>query len=178
MGGLTGRVGSGDPFPRPPATADDPRPPDLTAATSWTWFLQHARRRFTTPTGWRIAQAAARLVLERRTPGHAASGQLADLHRQGLVTAAGHPTRCIYVEKMTGWRMAWSADPLASVNSNRMLRGLRAKQLREDRARRRGVARAMAEDRCRIMAEIEADDRMFVLTTAGVDALRAAGMLD
>ena len=26
-----------------------------TTAAAWTWYLAHARRRFTTPTGWRIA---------------------------------------------------------------------------------------------------------------------------
>src|SRR3954468_509224 len=144
---------------------------------AYVWCLDHMRRRFGA-SGWTVAQAAGRLVLERRTPGHAASGRLADLHRQGLVPAAGHPTRCIHVERMTGWRMAWSADPLASINGNRMLRGLRARQLREDRDRRRDVAREMAAERRRIMAEIEADDRLYVLTEAGVEALREAGMLD
>src|SRR3954465_11370497 len=67
---------------------------------SYVWCLDHMRRRFGA-SGWTVAQAAARLVLERRTPGHAASGRLADLHHQGLVTAAGHPTRCIHVERMT-----------------------------------------------------------------------------
>jgi hypothetical protein len=144
---------------------------------AYVWCLDHMRRRFGA-SGWTVAQAAGRLVLERRTPGHAASGRLADLHRQGLVTAAGHPTRCIHVERMTGWRMAWSADPLASVNGNRMLRGLRARQLREDRVRRRAVGREMAAERRRILAEVEADDRLYVLTEAGVEALREAGMLD
>jgi hypothetical protein len=144
---------------------------------AYVWCLDHMRRRFGA-SGWTVAQAAGRLALERRTPGHAASGRLADLHRQGLVTAAGHPTRCIHVERMTGWRMAWSADPLASVNGNRMLRGLRARQLREDRVRRRAVGREMAAERRRILAEVEADDRLYVLTEAGLEALREAGMLD
>jgi hypothetical protein len=52
---------------------------------AWTWYLQHARRRFTTPTGWRIAQAAGHAVFDRRTVGYAASGSVADLERQGLV---------------------------------------------------------------------------------------------
>src|SRR3954447_7511088 len=55
---------------------------------TYVWYLDHARKRFGA-SGWTVAQAAGRLVLERRTPGHAASGRLADLHRQGLVTAAG-----------------------------------------------------------------------------------------
>ena len=144
---------------------------------AYVWYLDHARERFGA-SGWPLAQAAGRLVLERRTPGYAASGALADLHRQGLVNAAGSPTRALWVEKMSGWRLAWSADPLAAVNSNRSLRAQKAAQLREDRARRRTVARAMAEERRRIEAEIEADDRMFVLTAAGEAALREAGMLD
>src|SRR3954464_4303436 len=77
---------------------------------SYVWCLDHMRRRFGA-SGWTVAQAAARLGLERRTPGHAASGRLADLHHQGLVTAAGHPTRCIHVERMTGWGHGWSAAP-------------------------------------------------------------------
>jgi hypothetical protein len=144
---------------------------------AYVWYLDHARKRFGA-SGWPVAQAAGRLVLELRTPGHALGGSVADLHRQGLVNAAGRPTRCIYVEKMTGWRLAWSADPLAAVNANRMLRGVRARQLRDDRARRRAVARAMAEERRRLMAEVEADDRLYVLTAAGEAALAAAGMLD
>src|SRR4051794_33090145 len=65
---------------------------------AWTYYLLHARKRFRTPAAWRLAQLAGKIVFERRTPGHAASGQTSDLHRQGLVTAAGHPTRCISVE--------------------------------------------------------------------------------
>src|SRR4051794_26495666 len=71
---------------------------------AYVWCLDHMRRRFGA-SGWRIAQAAGRLVLERRTPGHAASGRLADLHRQGLVTAAGHPTPRIPAERVTGRAM-------------------------------------------------------------------------
>src|SRR3954465_15963983 len=90
----------------------------------YVWALDHLRRRFGA-SGWRLAQAAARLVLERRTPGHAASVHTADLHRRGLVTASDHPTRCIYVEEMTGCPMAWSANALASSTGNHMLRALR-----------------------------------------------------
>src|SRR4051812_26697140 len=56
-----------------------------TAAAAWTWFLQHARARFTTPAGWRIAQLAGRIVFEARTPLHARAGSVAELVRQGLV---------------------------------------------------------------------------------------------
>jgi hypothetical protein len=144
---------------------------------AYVWYLDHARKRFGA-SGWPLAQAAGRIVMELRTPGHALGGSVADLHRQGLATAQGRPTRAIAVEKMSGWRLAWSADPLAAVNANRMLRATRARQLREDRARRRAVARAMAQERRRIEAEIEADDRLYVLTAAGLEALAAAGMLD
>src|SRR4051794_11568642 len=71
---------------------------------AYVWCLDHMRRRFGA-SGWILAQAAGRLVLERRTPGHAASGRLADLHRQGLVTAAGHPTPRIPAERVTGRAM-------------------------------------------------------------------------
>src|SRR3954454_5754394 len=56
-----------------------------TAAAAWTWYLQHARRRFTTPAVWRIAQPAGRAVFDARTVAYAASGTIADLERQGLV---------------------------------------------------------------------------------------------
>src|SRR5438309_1690548 len=46
---------------------------------AWTWYLQHARRRFTTPVSWRIAQAAGRAVFDARTVAYAASGSVADL---------------------------------------------------------------------------------------------------
>src|SRR4051794_9185124 len=55
-----------------------------TAASAWTWYLGHARRRFGA-SGWKIAQAAGHAVFDRRTVGYAASGSVADLERQGLV---------------------------------------------------------------------------------------------
>src|SRR3954468_20087225 len=55
-----------------------------TAAAAWTWYLQHARRRFGA-SGWRIAQAAGHAVFDRRTVAYAVSGSVADLERQGLV---------------------------------------------------------------------------------------------
>src|SRR5689334_19433979 len=59
-------------------------------ATRWTWYLQHARRRFGA-SGWRIAQAAGRSVFDRRTVTFAASGSVADLERQGLVRRTRRP---------------------------------------------------------------------------------------
>jgi len=151
-----------------------------TAATSWTWFLQHARRRFTTPTGWRIAQAAGHAVFDRRTVAYAASGS-ADLERQGLVrrTRRARPGnltatvayRCATFERLRdhGFSLAWTHDPLAS-GSNRGLRVHRARKLRVERrtvlaevtAEERAVAWAMAEDR-------------FALTLTGLFALQNAG---
>ena len=102
-------------------------------------------------------------MLEQRTPGHALGGSVADLHRQGLTNAQGQPTRAIFVEKMSGWRLAWSADPLAAVNANRSFRALRACRLREERAA--GLARLEAEER-------------YELTAKGLAALVAAGMAE
>src|SRR3954452_5816033 len=45
---------------------------------AYTWFLQHARRRFPTPTGWRIAQLAGRVAFDARTVMHARAGSVAD----------------------------------------------------------------------------------------------------
>jgi hypothetical protein len=147
---------------------------------AWTWYLQHARRRFTTPTGWRIAQAAGHAVFDRRTVAYAASGS-ADLERQGLVrrTRRARPGnltatvayRCATFERLRdhGFSLAWTHDPLAS-GSNRGLRVHRAGKLRVERrtvlaevtAEERAVAWAMAEDR-------------FALTLTGLFALQNAG---
>jgi hypothetical protein len=139
---------------------------------AWTWYLQHARRRFTTPTGWRIAQAAGHAVFDRRTVGYAASGSVADLERQGLVRRTRRPRpgnltatvayRCASFERLRdcGLNMAWTHDPLAS-SSNKGLRVYRAQ-------RRREVARAMAQDRAAM------ERSRFGLTVVGVLALRTA----
>src|SRR4051795_13639112 len=99
-----------------------------TAATAWTWYLDHARKRFGA-SGWRIAQAAGRAVFDRRTVAYAASGSVADLERQGLVRrtrrpcpgnlTATVPYRCAAFERLRdcGINMAWSFDPLASGNN-------------------------------------------------------------
>src|SRR3954469_22295869 len=117
---------------------------------AWTWYLDHARRRFGA-SGWRVAQAAGRLAFDRRTVGHAASGSVADLERQGLVRRTARPRpgnlagvgayRCAAFARVRpqGINLAWTFDPLPSA-SNRALRAHRARQ-------RRLVAQAMAEDR-------------------------------
>jgi hypothetical protein len=149
--------------------------------TAWTWYLQHARRRFTTPTGWRIAQAAGHAVFDRRTVGYAASGSVADLERQGLVRrtrrprpgnlTATVPYRCATFERLRdhGFSLAWGHDPLAS-GSNRGLRVHRARKLRAER--RQIMAEVRAEERQ--VAMIMAEDR-FALTLTGLFALQNAG---
>src|SRR4051794_20851486 len=152
-----------------------------TIAASWTWFLTHARRRFTTPAGWRIAQLAGRVVFDQRTPTNGTSGDVAALLRQGLVRRTRRPRpgnllgvvpyRCATVDRVRalGLTFAWSADVLASSGA-RGLRLARAVRLREDRARRAEVARAMAADRLRV----EAEGPYFAITPAGRAALAEA----
>src|SRR3954452_24886433 len=151
-------------------------------ATRWTWYLQHARRRFTTPASWRIAQAAGRGVFDRRTVTFAASGSLADLERQGLVRRTRRPRRgnltaivayrCASFERLRdcGLDLAWGHDPLMSSN-NRGLRIQRARRLKAER--RQVMAEVRGEERQ--VAMIMAEDR-FALTGKGLAALRAAGM--
>ena len=143
---------------------------------AWDWYLRAARRRFTTPAGWRIAQLAGRVVFDARTPTHGTAGDVDVLLRQGLVRRARHPRRgnllgvvpyrCATVDRVraVGLTFAWSADPLAS-SANRGLRVYRAQ-------RRREVARAMAADR-RMLAAAPVEER-FAITPAGIAALRAA----
>src|SRR4051794_39406133 len=147
---------------------------------AWNWYLQHARRRFTTPTGWRIAQAAGHAVFDRRTVAYAASGSVADLERQGLVRRTRRPRpgnltatvayRCATFERLRGrgFSLAWSFDPLAS-GSNRGLRVRRARKLRAER--RQIMAEVRAEERQ--VAMIMAEDR-FALTLTGLFALQNA----
>ena len=143
----------------------------MTAATAWGWYLDAARKRFGA-SGWRIAQAAGRVVFDARTVVHARAGSLAELERQGLVRrirrprrgnlTATVPYRCASFERLRehGLSMAWSFDPLAS-SANKGLRAYRAQ-------RRREVARIMAEDRAAM------ERSRFGLTVVGVLALREA----
>jgi hypothetical protein len=149
-------------------------------ATRWTWYLQHARRRFTTPTGWRVAQAAGRAVFDRRTVTFAASGSIEELTRQGLVRrtrrprrgnlTATVPYRCANFERLRdcGLNLAWGHDPLMSSN-NRGLRIQRARRLKAER--RQVLAEVRAEERQ--VAMIMAEDR-FALTLTGLFALQNA----
>src|SRR4051794_12822471 len=136
---------------------------------SWDWYLRAARRRFTTPASWRIAQLAGRVVFDQRTPTNGTSGSVDVLLRQGLVRRVRRPRpgnllgvvpyRCATVDRVraVGLTFAWSADPLAS-SANKGLRVYRAQ-------RRREVARAMAQDRL-AMTECR-----FAITPAGRAAL-------
>src|SRR4051794_24895836 len=145
---------------------------DHGTGAAWDWYLRHARRRFTTPTGWRIAQLAGRVVFDARTPTHGTAGDVDALLRQGLVRRTRRPRRgnllgvvpyrCATVDRVRalGLTFAWSADPLAS-SANKGLRAYRAQ-------RRREVARAMAQDRAAM------ERSCFALTVPGVLALRAA----
>src|SRR3954447_17104798 len=142
-----------------------------TAATAWTWYLDHARKRFGA-SGWRVAQAAGRIAFDRRTVMYARAGSVADLERQGMVRRPRRPRpgnlaatvayRCASFERLRrhGFSMAWSFDPLAS-SANKGLRVYRAQ-------RRREVARAMAQDRAAM------ERSRFALTVTGLLALRAA----
>src|SRR5690348_14546354 len=63
-----------------------------TAATSWGWYLEHARKRFGA-SGWTVAQAAGRVVFDARTPVYARTGTEQELARQGLIRR-GKPCGC------------------------------------------------------------------------------------
>src|SRR5689334_11322386 len=154
-----------------------------TVAAAWTWYLQHARRRFTTPASWRIAQAAGRAVFDARTVTFAASGSIVDLERQGLVRRTARPRRgnltatvpyrCARFERLRdcGLNLAWGHDPLMSANN----RGLRVQKARRLKAERRQVlAEVRAEERQ--VAMIMAEDR-FALTLTGLFALQNAGKI-
>ena len=90
--------------------------------------LGHLRRRFGA-TGWKIAQAAARVAFDRRTVAYAASGSVADLERQGWVRRTARPRRGnllgvvayrgVTLERVRacGLDLLWAYDPLASAPS-------------------------------------------------------------
>ena len=142
-----------------------------TAATAYVWALDHLRRRFGA-SGWPAAQAAASLVFGRRIVSGAATGGVADLERQGLVRRTRRPRRgnlvgvvpyrCVSLERVRGLNFAWGGDALACVNRNVALRRGRARQLREERRQ--------------VMAQLEAEERLYVLTDLGRAPLVAAGL--
>ena len=51
-----------------------------TVASAWTWYLDHARRRFGA-SGWKVAQAAGRAVFDARTVSYARAGIETRPHR-------------------------------------------------------------------------------------------------
>src|SRR3954469_10173437 len=124
----------------------------------YVWCLGHLRRRFSA-SGWSVAQQAARVAFDLRAMSKAATGTRDQLAREGMLT------RCVRLEQAPhglGWLWAWTFDELASPNTARSLRRLRARRLREERRQ--------------IMARLEAEDRLYVLTDLGRAALVAAGL--
>jgi hypothetical protein len=120
--------------------------------------LDHLRRRFG-PSGWSLAQHAARIAFDLRAVSKAATGTREELARQGMVTRG---LRLEPAPRGLGWCWAWTFDELASPNTARSLRRLRARRLREERRQ--------------IMARLEAEERLYILTDLGRAALVAAGL--
>src|SRR3954471_543574 len=118
--------------------------------------LDHLRRRFG-PSGWSLAQHAARIAFDLRAVSKAATGTREELAREGMLTRA---VRVEPAPRGLVWCWAWSFDELASPNPARSLRCLRARRLREERRQ--------------IMARLEAEERLYVLTDLGRQALVAA----
>ena len=92
-----------------------------------------------------IVRAAGWAVFNQLHVTKAATGTREELARQGMLS------RAVRVEPAPrgGWSWAWTYDDLASPNTARSLRRLRARQLREQRAedaaRRRDAERRLAE---------------------------------
>jgi hypothetical protein len=125
----------------------------------YVWCLDHLRRRFGA-SGWPLCQRSARVAFDRRTVFKAATGTAEELARQGMLT------RCVSLEPAPrgGWWWAWTFDELGSPNTACSLRRHRAKRLREERAA--------------LVARLEAEERLHVLTDLGRQALVAAGLAE
>jgi hypothetical protein len=108
---------------------------------------------------------AARVALDRLLVSRAATGTRAELARQGMLSRAVRLDPAPY----GGWTWAWTFDELGSPNTARGLRVQRAAGMREARAARREVARAMAVYRRALEA-----GRYFTITDAGRAALAGA----
>ena len=61
-------------------------------AARWTWFLGTPAAA-SAPAGWKIAQAAGRVVFDRRTVTYAASGTVEELDAPGPVRRTRRPRR-------------------------------------------------------------------------------------
>src|SRR4051795_13447637 len=131
--------------------------PGRSTGEALTWYLDHGFKRF----GYAalpIVRAAGWAVFDRLHVTKAATGTAEELARQGMLT------RCVRLEPAPrgGWSWAWTHDPLAAVNLNRSYRVYRARQLREERRQ--------------VLAELAAEDPLYVLTDLGRAALVAAGL--
>src|SRR3954453_23125794 len=131
--------------------------PGHSTGAALTWYFDHGFRRFGL-NAMPIVRAAGWAVFNQLHVTKAATGTREELARQGMLT------RCVRLEPAPrgGWSWAWTHDPLAAVNLNRSYRVYRARQLREERRQ--------------IVAELEAEERLYVLTDLGRAALVAAGM--
>ena len=130
----------------------------VSTGAALTWYLDHGFRRFGY-TALPVVRAAGWAVFERRHVSKAATGTAEELARQGMLT------RCVGLEpapRGLGWCWAWTFDDLASAGTNRSLRAHRARRLREERRQ--------------IVARLEAEERLYVLTDLGRAALVAAGL--
>src|SRR3954447_10805081 len=131
--------------------------PRHTTGDALTWYLDHGFRRF----GYAalpVVRAACWAVFGQLHVTKAATGTAEELARQGMLT------RCVRLEPAPrgGWSWAWTHDPLAAVNLNRGYRVHRA--------------RTLGEERAQVMAQLEAEERLYVLTDLGRAALVAAGL--
>ncbi len=127
-------------------------------------FLVAGHRRFG-DAAMPVVRAAAGAALARLHVSRAATGTRAELARQGMLSRAVRLDPAPY----GGWTWAWTHDALGSPNTARGLRVQRAAGMREARAARREVARAMAVYRRALEA-----GRYFTITDAGRAALAGA----
>src|SRR4051795_6362622 len=133
-----------------------PRPGHSTGV-ALTWYFDHGFRRFGL-NAMPIVRAAGWAVFNQLHVTKAATGTAEELARPGMLP------RCVRLEPAPrgGWSWAWTHDPLAAVNLNRSYRVYRARQLREERRQ--------------VLAELAAEDPLYVLTDLGRAALVAAGL--
>jgi hypothetical protein len=136
-----------------------------TLGEALTWYRDHAIRRFGAG-AYRMIFDAGFLVLARRTACHALTGSIEELARQGLIRPARKPRpgnlcgvvahRCVRFERIRayGLNYAWGWDPLLAAHFRRSCRVELAQH------RRKAAA------------------GWYALTSAGVAALQAAGLIE